>query len=93
MIKFFRKNIVFKLIVIFIIVYATYTLINQQAKLNNYNREITYHSEKINELKDEKEHLLAIKENVNSVEYIEELAREQLDMYLPNERVFIDINK
>lgn len=93
MIKFFRKNIVFKLIVIFIIVYATYTLINQQAKLNNYNREIAYHSEKINELKDEKEHLLAIKENVNSVEYIEELAREQLDMYLPNERVFIDINK
>ena len=33
------------------------------------------------------------KENVNSPEYIEEVAREKLDMYLPNERVYIDMNK
>ena len=33
------------------------------------------------------------KENVNSTEYIEEVAREKLDMYLPNERVYIDISK
>jgi len=93
MIKFFKRNVMFKLIVIFILVYATYTLVNQQTKLNIYENELKYYSEKIDTLKEEKEHLLAIKENVNSVEYIEEIAREKLDMYLPNERVFIDINK
>ena len=29
----------------------------------------------------------------NKKEYIEEVAREKLDMYLPNERVYIDISK
>ena len=29
----------------------------------------------------------------NSNEYIEQIAREKLDMYLPNERVYIDIGK
>ena len=33
------------------------------------------------------------KKNINSEEYIEEVAREKLDMYLPNERVYIDISK
>ena len=31
------------------------------------------------------------KKNINSEKYIEEIAREKLDMYLPNEKVFIDI--
>ena len=30
------------------------------------------------------------KANINSKEYIEEVAREKLDMYLPNEKVYID---
>ena len=34
-----------------------------------------------------------MKENINSPEYIEEIAREKLNMYLPNERVYIDIGK
>jgi len=34
------------------------------------------------------------KKNINSEKYIEEIAREKLDMYLPNETVYvIDINK
>ena len=33
------------------------------------------------------------KDNINSKEYIEEVAREKLDMYLPNERVYIDKTK
>ena len=34
----------------------------------------------------------ALKDNIDTPEYIEQLAREKLDMYLPNERVYIDIN-
>ena len=37
------------------------------------------------------EHLLETKESVNSTEYIENIAREKLGMYLPNERVYYDI--
>ena len=30
------------------------------------------------------------KDNVNSLDFIEEMAREKLDMYHPNERVYVD---
>ena len=32
-----------------------------------------------------------MKTNINSLEYIEKIAREKLDMYLPNEKVYIDV--
>ena len=32
--------------------------------------------------------LMAMKDNINSPEYIEQIAREKLDMYLPNERIY-----
>lgn len=31
---------------------------------------------------------MAMKDNINSPEYIEQVAREKLDMYLPNERIY-----
>ena len=37
--------------------------------------------------------ILEKKENLNSTEYIEDVARNKLGMYLPNERVYIDISK
>ena len=42
-----------------------------------------YNVESIDKLNEEKS-------NVNSPEYIEAIAREKLDMYLPNERVYVD---
>ena len=30
---------------------------------------------------------------MNTPEYIEKIAREKLDMYMPNERVYIDVSK
>ena len=44
-------------------------------------------------MKEKKEELLVTQENVNSEEYIEKIAREKLDMYLPNETVYIDASK
>ena len=32
-------------------------------------------------------------DNLNSTEYSEDIARNKLDMYLPNEKVYIDVNK
>ena len=74
-------------------IYAVYTIYNQQIKLNNYANEKQYYEEQIADLKEEKEELMVKKENVNSPEYIEEIAREKLDMYLPNEKVYVDMSK
>ena len=43
--------------------------------------------------KEEQASLQDMKNNVDSNEYIEDIAREKLGMYLPNERVYIDAGK
>lgn len=89
----FKVNKIINLILIFVVIYSIFTFINQQSKLNVYNQDISYYSSQIEDLKDKQEELLATQENVNSPEYIEKVAREKLDMYLPNETVYIDSNK
>lgn len=87
------KKIFKNVIIIGVILYASITFINQQKTLNAYKNQQETLSTKISEQKGYKETLLATKENISSPEYIEEVAREKLDMYLPNERVYIDIGK
>ncbi len=89
----FKFNKLMNYILISVIVYTFITFINQQTKLNSYSKDISYYNTQIEELKDKKEELLKTQENVNSEEYIEKIAREKLDMYLPNETVYIDANK
>lgn len=91
--NFVKSNKIFNIILLVFVVYALITFVNQQQKLNAYAKDIEYYSSQIEDLNSEAEELLAIQENVNSPEYIEEVAREKLDMYLPNERVYIDISK
>jgi cell division protein FtsL len=88
-----KLNQLINLILITVIIYSTFTFIAQQSKLNSYDKDISYYTAQIDELEDKKEELLATQENVNSEEYIEKVAREKLDMYYPNEMVFIDMNK
>ena len=85
-----NKKIYTKLLLVLVAIYVSITLINQQKTLNTYknnNKELTA---QIKEQTEYKEQLAKTKENVNSLEYIEEVAREKLDMYLPNERVYAD---
>ncbi len=89
----FKINKFLNLILIFMATYAFVTFIGQQSKLNSYNKDIASYTSQIEELKEKKEDLLATQENVNSPEYIEQIAREELDMYLPNETVYIDVSK
>ena len=91
--SFFKSNKMFNIILVLFIIYALFTFSNQQKKINSYEKDIAYYTTQIEDLNSEKEELLAIQENVNSPEYIEEVAREKLDMYLPNERVYVDISK
>ena len=92
MTKFFSSKL-YKVLLIAGIIYFLYIFSVQQTKLDSYGKDKQYYEAQIASLKDQKEELLKIKENVNSPEYIEEMAREKLDMYLPNERVYIDMGK
>jgi len=88
-IKQYYKTILFVLFAI----YTISVFSSQQKMLDTYRADIeTYEAKKEAEVETNEE-LLAMKENLNSTEYIEKVAREKLGMYLPNERVYIDIAK
>ena len=87
------KNIVKKILLIAVGIYIISIFISQQQLLNTYQKEIGKYETQKEEAEATKESLVAMKDNVNSPEYIEEIARDKLGMYLPNERVYIDIGK
>ena len=89
-----KKNKLLKRVLVLIfIVYFIYTLIIQQKTLNSYARERDRYNDEIDIAEEEQKKLEKMKENINSDEYIEQIAREKLEMYYPNERVYIDIEK
>ena len=82
-----------KLLILGIGIYVVFTLMNQQKTLNQYTANSKELQAQINEQKEYKEQLAKKKNDVTSLDYVEQTAREKLDMYLPNERVYIDIGK
>ena len=84
------KKIYKKVLILLIGIYVVFVLINQQNTLNQYSQESEELSEKIQEEQETKEEFAKKKDDVNSLEFIEQTAREKLDMYYPNERVYVD---
>jgi cell division protein FtsL len=82
-----------RFVIIGVILYFIYVCITQQQSLDSYKREAEKYQEDIVEAKKENDKLQHIQNNVDSTEYIEDVAREKLGMYLPNERVYIDLSK
>ena len=85
-----NKKIYRRLFAVIIATYVIFTIANQQKILNQYSQSIDKLSQKINEEQEYKEELAKQKEDVNSLEFIEQTAREKLDMYYPNERLYVD---
>ena len=85
-----KKKIIRNIILILALVYVVFTLINQQQTLNKYAQNSEDLSQQIEEQKNYKEELTQKQADINSKEFIEETAREKLDMYLPNEKVYVD---
>lgn len=88
--KNFRFN---RIIIIGIIIYILYIFISRQQVLSTYKKEEQNYLDLIAQEKQRNSELLEVKDNINSTEFIEEIARDKLGMYLPNERVYIDISK
>lgn len=92
--RIFRNKKILKVIIILIVLsYFIYVLIKQQTTLKSYQTEQDYVSSQIQDQQEYKNELADMEANINSDEYIEQIARDKLDMYLPNERVYVDANK
>lgn len=92
--RIFRNKKILKVIIFLIVLsYFIYVLIKQQTTLNSYQTEQDYVSSQIQDQQEYKNELADMEANINSDEYIEQIARDKLDMYLPNERVYVDANK
>ncbi|MCI8761206.1 MAG: hypothetical protein HFJ34_08935 [Clostridia bacterium] len=87
-----KKNKKFyqNLLILGIALYVIFVLVDQQKTLNQYTANSDELSSQIEEQKEYKEELAKKKDDVTSLDYIEQTAREKLDMYYPNERVYVD---
>ncbi len=87
------KNILKRVVIIALFIYAVSIFVKQQKMLNTYASEKEQYENEISTARAEQDKLNSQLNSVNSTEYIEEMARDKLGMYLPNERVYIDITK
>ena len=85
-----NRKILRNLLVIAIVIYIAFVFIDQQKTLNEYSKNTEELNQQIASEEATNEDLKQQKDNVNSLEFIEEMAREKLDMYYPNERVYMD---
>lgn len=87
------KKLYKKILILIIAVYFVFVLISQQKTLNSYKVAAKDYSKQLDQAKQTKEELIDTKKNISSLDYIEKIAREKLDMYLPNERIYVDVDK
>lgn len=87
------KKMYKKIFILIIAIYFVFVLISQQKTLNSYKAATKDYSKQLEQAKQTKKELIDTKKNISSLDYIEEIAREKLDMYLPNEKIYVDINK
>ncbi len=85
-----NKKILRNILIIVVAIYVIFVFVNQQKTLNEYSKNSEELKEQIATEKANNEELNQKKDDVNSLEFIEEMAREKLDMYKPNERVYVD---
>lgn len=88
-----KKLKINRIIILGILAYFLYVVIMQQQTMANYKEEAAVIEKQKVQEEERNIELQEKKNNLNSTEYIENVAREKLGMYLPNERVYIDITK
>ena len=96
-VKKLKKNVKSTKILIFVLVvfslYFVYTIYDQQLQINNYNSQIEMYNSEIASKKELTEYYKNQSQNIETVEYIEQVARDKLGYVKPYEKVFIDTNK
>jgi len=88
-----KKSKIYLLVTLCAMVYFTYLMIGQERIIRDKSNQIAIVNQKIDDEKSKNAELKKQKDQVNSPEYIEKVAREQLGMVKPDEKVFVDVNK
>lgn len=74
------------------IIYAVYALANQQLMIYKLSKVQEQKAQEINSVIEDNEKLKQMIKTSNSDEYIERMAREQLGLVKPGEKIYIDTN-
>ena len=75
------------------LIYFSISFVKQQFEINEYNVKISSVNQEIADANARIEELNERKENGNDPEFIEKVAREELGLVKPHERIFIDVSK
>lgn len=75
------------------LVFFSITFVKQQFELNEYNVKINNIKQDIQTAKDKTQELKSVQNRVNDSEYIEQIARTELGLVKPYEKIFIDVDK
>ena len=82
-----------RIILIVFFVYFAFTVVKQQFSINEYDVKIADLEMQIEQANEKVEEINELKEKVNTTEYIETVARNELGLIKPYEKIFIDVNK
>lgn len=91
--KVFKDVVLFFLVVILFImllIFMVSKLVSQQQMLSQQEKDKRYYAAQREQLEAEKIELENKLSKIDSEEYIESIAREKLNMYYPNERLYLD---
>ncbi len=91
--KLRKKISLFNVIVFCFVVYFVYTFCDQQIQINNYNSKIETYKNDIESKNKLVSYYKDQKTNIETDEYIEDVARESLGYVKPYEKIFVDTNK
>ncbi len=82
-----------RVILVAFTVYFVYTFFTQQLSINEYDVKIADIESKITDANERVEKINEIKSKTNTTEFMEEIARSELGLIKPYEKIFIDVNK
>lgn len=74
-------------------IFFSVTFVKQQLEINEYNVKINSIKQDIVEAKQKTDRLKSVENRVNDSEYIEQVARTELGLVKPYEKIFIDVDK
>jgi len=82
-----------RVILVFSLIIFSITFVKQQFEINEYNVQLNSVEQDISLAKNKISELKSVEDNANNYEYIEYIARTELGLVKPYEKVFIDVEK
>ena len=82
-----------RVILIVALVFFSITFVKQQFAINEYNVQINSIEQDIATAREKTIELKSVQDKVNDDEYIEQVARNELGLVKPYEKIFVDVDK